>query len=403
VQGVGDHKASDRAKRSAGDRVDLKSEKGTVVWAAVLNKFFAGVLHALGEEGSLADTQATVAYYALAGREAEGGSPTWGTGVTIRTATLKKTAEPDGPAFTAVLDVFAGAKRKEVFEQAPLYSELDYKDTISLGACFCAWEPLSFGMIWLLDKLSVVALGNYGVAIILLVALVRLALHPLTKKGQVAMSKMQKLAPEMKKIQEKYKDDKQTLQREMMALYRQHGAGPWLGCLPMFIQLPIWIALWTGINASVSLRHAAFLPVWITDLAAPDALFDLPDFSLPLVGTIYAFNLLPILLCVGMVLQQKFSPSAGQGTEQGRQTQKMMMIFMPIFMLFIFYQAPSGLTLYIMTSAFAGAAEQYVIRKHIAAKEAEEAVRETRVQAPGKAPRSSRPKKPKGPNWFKHG
>ena len=82
-----------------------------------------------------------------------------------------------------------------------------------------------------------------------------------------------------------------------------------------------------------------------TDLAAPDALFDLPDFSLPLVGTIYAFNLLPILLCVGMVLQQKFSPSAGQGTEQGRQTQKMMMIFMPIFMLFIFYQAPSGLTL----------------------------------------------------------
>jgi len=109
------------------------------------------------------------------------------------------------------------------------------------------------------------------------------------------MRAMQKLGPELKKIQEKYADDKEMLRKETMKLYRQGGFNPIVGCLPMFVQMPIWIALWTSIQMSVELRHAAFLPIWLTDLAAPDALFTLPV-SLWLIGN--QLNLLPCPICL---------------------------------------------------------------------------------------------------------
>jgi YidC/Oxa1 family membrane protein insertase len=172
----------------------------------------------------------------------------------------------------------------------------------------------------------------------------------------------------------------------------------------MLLQMPIWLGLWAAINASVSLRHAALLPVWITDLAAPDRLFSFGDgVSLPLVGVLYGLNLLPLLLAVAMVLQMKMNPQqAAPETDQAKQA-RMMMYFMPALMLFIFYKMPSGLNLYIMASTFAGVAEQYVIRKHIKAKEEAEAATETTVSAPGKKARGARPKKPKGPFWIKKG
>ena len=259
-------------------------------------------------------------------------------------------------------------------------------------------------MMWLLDVFSAVLFHNYGLAIILLVVLVRVALHPLTRKGQASMAKMQKLQPELQSIREKYKDDKAKLNEEMMKLYKSQGATPMLGCLPMFLQFPIWIALWTGLQAAVELRHAAFLPVWITDLAAPDALIPFGRaVKIPLIGAmmgpIQGFNLLPILLAVAMALQQKFMPSPTAGGQQARQ-QRNMMYFFTGFLLLIFYNAPSGLTLYIMASTFAGVAEQYVIRKHIREKEAAEAAVETRVSVPGKRFRGQKPKKPTGPFRF---
>ena len=196
--------------------------------------------------------------------------------------------------------------------------------------------------MWLLGRLSQVALGNYGVAIILLVFLVRLLLHPITKKGQVAMMRSQKLAPQVQKLKEKFADDKATLNREMMALYKQHGATPLWGCLPMVLQMPIWFALYAALNASVELRHAGFLPVWITDLSAPDALWTWPErYSLPLLG--HTLNLLTILLTVAMFFQVKTMPSSmGQAAatpDQIRQ-QKMMQYMSPVMMLLFFYSAP---------------------------------------------------------------
>ena len=170
----------------------------------------------------------------------------------------------------------------------------------------------------------------------------------------------------------------------------------------MFLQMPIWIALWTGLQAAVELRHASFLPFWITDLSAPDALISWADPASapawPMVGPMYAFNLLPILLAVAMFLQQKYTPTASAATQPEKQaSQKQMAYFMTGFFLLIFYNAPSGLTMYIMASTFAGVAEQYFIRKHIRRMEAAEAAAETKVAMPGKRFRGQKPKKPKGP------
>jgi YidC/Oxa1 family membrane protein insertase len=185
----------------------------------------------------------------------------------------------------------------------------------------------------------------------------------------------------------------------MMGLTRQAGVKPMLGCLPMLLQMPIWIALWTGIQAAVELRHAAFLPVWITDLAAPDALVSFSgSVEVPLlgglIGPIASLNLLPLLLTVAFFLQQKFSPtSAAAGTDQQAATQKQMMYMMPAMMLLFFYNAPSGLTLYIMTSSAVGVVEQYFIRRHLQHREVEQQATETlvRTRLRGKRKKKSKP------------
>jgi YidC/Oxa1 family membrane protein insertase len=306
------------------------------------------------------------------------------------------------------LNVFSGPKKRSMFndeQEYPLYARLNYMGLIDVSSgCPCAFSQLAFVMMWLLETFSVVMLGNYGLAIMLLVVVVRLILHPLSRKSQSSMAKMQKLKPEMEKIQEKYKDDKATQQKEVMKLYRQQGASPFLGCLPMFLQIPIWVALWTSVNVSVELRHAGLLPIWLTDLSTPDSLI---SWSQPLLGYLSSFNLLPLLLGLAMYFQMKFSPQmAGQAaaaTPEQQAQQKMFRYLMPGMMLVIFYNQPSGLTLYIMASTFVGVLESKIIRQHIENKEAREAASEVVVQGPGKAARGARPKKPKGPFWHKQG
>ncbi|MBI5725469.1 MAG: YidC/Oxa1 family insertase periplasmic-domain containing protein [Planctomycetes bacterium] len=325
---------------------------------------------------------------------------------------------PGGKGVRLDMDLFAGPKDRELLEgkegvagAKPLYGQLQYIDLLAISPCcnieFCAVSWLALAMMWLLKALSGLTLGNFGLAIMVLVLVVRVIMHPLTRYSQVSMTKMSKkmaaLQPEIQKLREKYADDKAELNRQMMLLYRQQGTGMssgMLGCLPMLVQMPIWVALWSGIQASVELRHAAFLPVWITDLAAPDAILSW-TFHIPLIGN--SLNLLPLLLTVAMYLQQKLTPqmtAAAMTPEQASQ-QKMMKIMLPGMMLLIFYNMPSGLNLYIMASTFVGVIEQYFIRKHIKEKEQQDKSKETVVVAPGKMSRANRPKKPKGPFWFK--
>ncbi len=180
--------------------------------------------------------------------------------------------------------------------------------------------------------------GNWGVAIILLTLATKVLFAPLTHMSFDSMRKMQALQPKVKAIQEHFKGDSQRMNKEVMELYRKNKVNPMGGCLPMLIQMPIFIALYQVLAQSVELRHAPFFG-WIHDLSAPDRLFRLP-WVLPLLGD--GFNVLPILMLVSMVVQQKMTPgSSGSSPEQ-----KQMMTFMPIIFGFAFYNLPSGLVLY---------------------------------------------------------
>ena len=210
----------------------------------------------------------------------------------------------------------------------------------------------------------------------------------------------QKLAPRAEEIKKKYANNKAEMNRQMGKLYKEQGLAPFLGCAPMFLQMPIWIALYGAILANIDLRGAQFLPVWITDLSAPDALFYFGS-EIPYIGT--SFNLLPVLMGVAMFLQQKYMPHTAaaktdpsQMTDQQKQMaqqQKMMQWMFPIMMLVFLYKAPSGLNLYIMTSVFAGVWEQKIIRKHVQDKQEQENI--GRVSVTSKTGGKIKKKKPK--------
>lgn len=308
-----------------------------------------------------------------------------------------------GEGMDMAFDVYCGLKVRSTFTDDQPYRQLNYEDAIQFYSCqYCLISWLALAVMWLIETGGGL-LGNYGIIIILMVFIVRLALHPITKKSQVNMMKMKKLGPEMQRIQEKYKDDKAAQQQAMMQFWKQHGASPFLGCLPMLLQMPIWVALWGGLSASGVLRHEGLLPFWITDLAGPDTVISWPPVDVPLLsgfmGPISGLNILPLLLAVTIFLQQKLMPmqSTAAATPEQQAQQKITMYMMSAMMLVFFYNMPSGLTLYIAASTAAGVMESFVIRKHIAEREAAEAAGETRIAAPGKMARGQRPKKPKGP------
>lgn len=193
---------------------------------------------------------------------------------------------------------------------------------------------------------------NYGVGIILMTIMVRLCLFPMTRKGQVAMYRMQKLQPLIKEMQEKYKDDRQRQGREMMELYRKHNANPMSGCWPMLFQLPILLGLFRMLQNSIELRQQPFV-LWITDLSKPDTIATLGGIPV---------NILPILMTIASLVQQFITPKPAD--PQQAQTQKMMM-FMPVLMCVMFYAFASGLTLYWLTSTTLGIFEQRMIKLQI--------------------------------------
>jgi len=186
------------------------------------------------------------------------------------------------------------------------------------------------GLLWSLNKLYWL-IPNYGIAIILLTLIVRIIFWPLTHKGTESMKRMQALQPQIKELQEKYRDKPQKLQQETMALYRENKVNPLGGCLPMLVQIPVFFALFNVLRSAVELRFAPFL--WVKDLSAAENL---------LVGVSpIPINLLPILMTVTQIWQQKLTPAAGDPAQQ-----KMMMWMMPIMMLMFLYSMPAALVLY---------------------------------------------------------
>ncbi|MFP6581353.1 MAG: membrane protein insertase YidC [Candidatus Hydrogenedentota bacterium] len=204
--------------------------------------------------------------------------------------------------------------------------------------------------------------GNYGVSIILLTLVVRLVMLPLTLKSMRSMKAMQALQPELKELKEKYGDsqeDKQAFAQAQMEMFRERGVNPLGGCLPMFLQMPIFIALYRMIMNAFEMRGATFL--WIDDLSFPDRLIHLPFLSgVPFVGQYIEYlNILPLLMVVAMVFSMRMNSSSAMQNPQ----QQMMMRIMPIFFGVVSYPFSAGINLYVLTSTVLGIVQQQVINR----------------------------------------
>ncbi len=361
-------------KAKSTEELRINKPGANFLWAAVTNKYFASILVPVPDAGKeICDwiVERSGAFYPV--QTGEGSL-----GIDFRTASNTfAAAGQEGSSKAYNFRLYLGPNDKRVFDKNEYYRNLGFVQTISFMPCFCCPAgiiyPLAFGILASMEWMYRF-IPNYGIVIIILVFLIRLVMHPLTKKSQVSMSKMGKLGPQVEEIKKKYGDNRAEMNKRVMALYKEQGASPIFGMIPMFAQMPIWIALYSAIYASVALRGAPFLPFWITDLSAPDALFRFPAVTLPLFGTLDSFNLLPILMGVAFYLQQKLTPTQASADSQVAQQQKIMMIMMPVMFPLMLYKAPSGLNLYIMASTFAGVIEQYVIKKHIKEKEQAEAV-----------------------------
>ena len=209
---------------------------------------------------------------------------------------------------------------------------------------------------------------NYGIAIILMTVLIRVILYPLMQKQMVSMREMQKIQPLMKAVQDKYKNDKERLNKELMALYKEHKVNPMSGCLPLIIQMPILILLFQVLREFNTKIYAVYNGnpgfLWLKDLSLPDQLIQLPGSG---IFGIQYIGIMPFLIGGSMYIQQKMTSTggtaAGKDGGSAQQTQKMMTIMMPLMIGFFSFSLPSGLTLYWFTSTLLGIGQQYLINK----------------------------------------
>jgi YidC/Oxa1 family membrane protein insertase len=251
---------------------------------------------------------------------------------------------------TKSLDVAPGARggfQNRIFAGAKQYTLLkDYESSLNIKRFdyLIDWGWFEFvakPMLWLMDVLYRYV-GNFGVAILLTTVLVKLLFFPLANKSFESMSKMKKLQPELKKLQERFKDDKPRMQQGMMALYKKEKVNPMAGCLPILIQIPVFFALYKVLLLDIDMRHAPFFG-WIMDLSAPDPttafnLFGLipwtPPHFLPMLGA------LPLVMGISMWVQMRLNPPPPD------PTQAMVFAWMPVVFTFMLLNFPAGLVLY---------------------------------------------------------
>ncbi len=319
--------------------------------------------------------------------------------------------------------VYAGPKDDGLLEK--MYGPLGLTKLIGWANPCCYF--VSIPGIEYLSRFLVVALEffhdlglNYGLAIMLLVVGLRAAMHPITRWSTKSMMQMQELAPKMQEIREKHADDKQKMQEEMQKI---GGLKMFGGCLPMFLQMPIWIALYTALGVAITLRHASFIPagwlpagsLFLQDLSAPDTLLKwtmplfVPGQNIPLLGSVLGglqgmlsgapgvgittFNILPVLMGVSMYLQQKMTPQP-PATNPQQQQQRKMMNLMSVFFAVMLYSAPAGLNLYIATSTALGLVEQRYIKRKIAREKKEKDERAAEAAKAGAPPKPGVTAKP---------
>ena len=278
-----------------------ESQKGSTLWSAIKTKYFISAI-VPNDPGIAARVES----------ELIDKRPVYNTEITQSTSSSNSFTLYLGPLDYDNLKAF----------------DVDLESNVDLG--WALFRPIGQLISWMLTKMYAI-IPNYGVVVILFAFLIKLLLNPLTVKTFESTRKMQALAPEINKIKEKYKNDPQKMSRAQMELYKSSGANPMGGCLPMLIQMPILVSVFSIFRSKIEFRGAPFFG-WIDDLSVPDTLTELGGFPI---------NILPVLMGSTMFIQQKMMAAPNADANQ-----KTMMYVMNAFFLFLFYSFPSGLNLY---------------------------------------------------------
>lgn len=263
---------------------------------------------------------------------------------------------PSGSTVGITNHLFAGAKVVSVLDTYEAeYKIARFDLAIDWGWFYFLTKPIYFALEFFNGLI-----GNLGLAIMALTVVIKIILLPLAHKSYVSMSKMKKLQPEMVKLREKYGDDKQKLNQEMMALYKKEKANPAAGCLPILMQIPIFFALYKVLFVTLLMRHQPFYG-WIKDLSAPDPttmfnLFGLIPWDPP---QFLMVGVLPLLMGLSMYLQQKLNPQPAD------PVQAKIFLFMPIFFTYLLASFPAGLVLYWTWNNILSMAQQWLIMKRM--------------------------------------
>ena len=296
-------------------RQRLDSEN-VIKWVAVKNQYFANIVDS--KEGFINS------YIGYANMESENDDNKL---ITLESSLPNFSFDEENKK-TFSFHCYTGPQKLDILEKLG-----DDKQAILQFSLFFKWK---FAWLGFIAELLLKALnffynifGNYGLSIIALTVSIKAAFWRLTDKSTQSMKKMQQLAPQMKELKEKYKGNPQMMQQKTMELYRTNGVNPISGCLPILLQMPIYIALFSMIRSTIELRHQSFL--WATDLAQPDTLFSIGIFD---------FRLLILIWVALMIYQQRMMPTSAEAMQRN------MMLIMPVIMLVFCYGAPSALTLY---------------------------------------------------------
>lgn len=276
---------------------------GSTGWAGLRTKYFAAVMIPKTRDGDGLIAKGTEQKETIDGN-------------TIKVRDLSAAIAMQIPANGTVSDSFilyAGPIHYKTLKQYGAGLE----ELTSLG--WVIIKPFSIAIIWLLPKIYSV-IPNYGIVVLIFALLIKIIIYPLSKKQTIAMTKLKDLQPKMKKVQERYKSDPQRLNKEMMKLYKEAGANPLSGCLPILPQMPLFFALFTVFRTTIEFRGASFA-FWITDLSVKDP-----------------YYILPIIMVAIMFVQQKMTMTDPKN--------KMMVYLMPLFFGWLFMNFPAGLVLY---------------------------------------------------------
>ncbi len=292
----------------------VREERGGVGWAGFLHSYFVFAVAPLSDADNL-------------GCRAYGVSTApGGMGLDLVYPLTSLDAGGGGGLLEEKLVAYLGPKYLEKLEAVTaLVGATDRTPGLDKAVDLGFWGFLAGPMLWLLERFYSFA-GSWGIAIILLTVVVKLATLYWTHKSMKSMKEMAKLRPQLDKLREKYKDDRQKQQVETMNLFKAHGVNPLAGCLPMLLQMPIWFALYRALSVAAQLYQAPFL--WLADLTAPDPYF-----------------ILPIFMTATMLLQSRLTPTTATGAQQ-----KMLMYGMPLMFGVMGFFFPAGLSLYISTN-----------------------------------------------------